>query len=179
MTKLIEHSRKHWGGEKFEDNVIEKELTGKCLVLETRFKQFITYLNHLFPSASLSLSIHSDQQDYIDYINSKGISYPDVTVAADIEDEMSLFKNAPHNFAKLCKTVLQRKPHAQNVFLSRVYPTGNAELKTIQLASSSDEKAIDLDGTPICIGSEPIAERKSVITAMWSLLDNLKGYMGY
>ena len=105
---------------KLTDEDLKAQLTTNCLQRQKQYKQFITFLKKTFPSAHISLFIHESTESYLAYLDKETLNYPDVVVAADIQDEPSSWFQARFNYAKLCQKSLEKKPEGFNAWLVKL-----------------------------------------------------------
>lgn len=103
-----------------KDEDLKVQLTTNCLQRQKRYKQFITFLTKTFPRAPISLFIHDSADSYCNYLNRESLGYPDVLVAADIQDQMSGIFNASIEYGKLCQETLKNNPKSFNAWLAMV-----------------------------------------------------------
>lgn len=112
------HSEEHWDGEKLNFEEFQQCIVIEMLPLEVRCKQFLSYFSKKFPASTLSVTVHDTVEEYIKYLEQKNITYPDITVAADIEDETCMHHKAPRWFSLLSKVAQEHNDKASNVMLS-------------------------------------------------------------
>lgn len=128
----------------FSEDKFENALIATCNGYAMYAKQFLSYLQKTFPRAHVSLYLHYEKQDYLDYIEKHQIDYPDVVAAADIQDEMSLMAQGPLHYASLCFNVLKQKPESQNFLLSRGGGIGKiGKITLTEHENSSKEEIFD------------------------------------
>ncbi len=99
--------------------------------IEDPAKQFLSFLKTSFPQAVLNLYLYAKATDYTDYVQKNGLPYPDMVCAADIDDEMSLWRNSLNDYNLLCIKVLQNRPDSSNILLRK--GVNNACLQLISL----------------------------------------------
>ncbi|MFA6066036.1 MAG: hypothetical protein WC707_02525 [Candidatus Babeliaceae bacterium] len=97
-----------------------------CAQMELATQQFVRYVKKIFPFAHIAVTVHDTVTSYCDYITRNNISYPDVIVASDIQNQ-----NSVGDYYRLCRNTLRAKPHAHNVLLSKEYD--KALLNTLYL----------------------------------------------
>jgi len=99
------------------DTQIKRQIIVSNLFDEIKYQQFIRWLQYTFPNATLSLSIHSTQENYLEYVQKNNIPYADIVTAADIQDEISMMRASVKNYAILCQKILQLNPDSSNIWL--------------------------------------------------------------
>ena len=118
-----------------DDNIINANNKFKAMQtpytrLESRARQFITFLKQSFPKAKLTLRLHSRGKSYLEYIDKRQLPYPDVICAADITTD-DFAEIALKDYISLCKTVLEKNMNTSNTLLSVKTTTDEGQLITI------------------------------------------------
>ncbi len=135
-------------------NQVEDFQKNMILYLHVAANQFTRTLENMFPEATLTLALHASCASYINYLEDKKYTYPDVLVSADIitakEDS-----GADSDYIKLITATLKKNQGCNNLWLDKgLYQTSiTAQLISYSLEKSEDaEKLVDKsDNKEICI----------------------------
>lgn len=151
MPLVKQRYKDEWGAKDLPDVQFENAVIGESIRIEVRAKQFVSFLQKTFPRAHVELFLHSDKQDYLEYIEKHGSRYADVISAADIQDEMSLLTRGPLDYGLLCQRVLQQNPESRNYWLSRWQ---NVTIEQLSLTESTNSKREKFDNVDLYVSSE-------------------------
>lgn len=110
-----------------------------------KYKQFLSFLQNMFPKAAPTLSIHSSTDEYLQYVDAHKSPYPDVIATADIQDEMSLIKDSMYDYGKLSLLTKKKQPSSINLFLSKGERDLNPEIVTYSLKKVKGGKKLNLE----------------------------------
>lgn len=110
------------------------------------FHQLNAFMKQNFADARIEIHIHPSVRVYCEYLAKHTMQYPDVLVAADIEDPENGGLGA-EDYCELCIRTLQNNPSSKNLWLSKYYGDSDAQICTVSLdhknASKSEEVTID------------------------------------
>lgn len=158
MTQLIEHARTQWNA-KGTDEEIGTSLKITCGELKIVSLQFIKWLRKTFPLATISMELHATGKEYLKCIERKEIEYPDIIMAVDIQDEMSLLHHSVRSYTNLCVQILKVNTFLENFWLAKKEYT--VELRSFSLeekkgAEEKDFKEEDDNITKIYLSSRTL-----------------------
>lgn len=113
------------------------QIRGICYFTEGRSKQLLSYLQRTFPHSTLSLSLHSTAQEYLECTKQTQTESPDIVIAADIVDDTTAYTHGTTHYMFLCKEALKRNPLSQNIWLEK---TDHGRVSLIQVSLQEGDK---------------------------------------
>lgn len=119
MSKLKEIARREWRGGEISDHQLGRNIGIECICIEAKIKEVVSWLTSKFPHAQLTFYVHNSGESYVNYLTQKGIAYPDVLTAVDIQDEMSLLRSSVLGYYQLCRHTLLNNPLTYNLWLDK------------------------------------------------------------
>lgn len=151
---------KEWVAKTMGDEELTSVLVNECEGVEVPAQQSLTWLKKTFPNARLNVYLHDTADSYQHYIERTHAQSPDVIVAADIEDEMSLLQSACPHYVQLCVRAQQKNTHADNLWLTKNRKKGLGELTSLKLTESpgATKEEVQVKGAsiPVYVTSQQI-----------------------
>ncbi len=145
LTKAKEEVKKYDETLKVSDAEFKENFKSNMTFEGMKYKQFLSFLQKMFPKATPTLSIHGSTDEYLKYVDTNKSSYPDVVTTADIQDEMSLIKDSVYNYAKLSLLTKKKQPSSINFWLSKGYQNQNPEIITYSLKKVKGGEKVEIE----------------------------------